>query len=470
MFSGFVSYADSAEEIENSIQAKETEAGALCLGGQCDQPSPIPNQSVCEALVNSELCQSVPEEERKSCGKEGDAISGRTGQSIWGCLDYTVGEMIRFIWSALKWAGSNIVSSEARKKTGEATDKALASAKLYLNTEYEKAYQASAPSSIPGKRASTAVMKTAGAVGKLLYDLAVDTVSSDIEEWECFNAKARGGKICRYLAGLIGAGYTGAKLFQMLSRRSIRKTLNSPNKARRQNGYRNIKLLPEKERSEYMRQALADGAIIPVQQNIKYLPLSERFEFASKVAKSDIDYLVRQNNVDNIKHLPVFSSERLEFLKIVSEDTVVANRRYVASFLNKSDDILQKNHKVQYVKHFMKDKDPKVRAQIGEYISANLAGEGTRNLRKTALDLMEDIIANDPDPFVRKSIFNNMSRFNTNIITNKAQWRSLLLKMSGDPDAGVRRAVLDFSNAFDEAFQIQIIRNITKAEGGKIIE
>ena len=210
-----------------------TEAEAVCLSEECigaRRVSPqFMSQAVCESLIQSDVCKNVPKEKLKQCDKIDGRISVKDAgigmkDSIWGCLKYSAGEALKAIWEAMEWVGANLTQKEAREKTGEAKDKALASVKLYLNTEYQKAHSKSSP---PGRKMK-AVVKVSGVISQLMFNMIADAISTDIKEWKCLNTQGKAGKVCEYLLWAVGSGYTIKQILNMAVRFKLKRRLKSP--------------------------------------------------------------------------------------------------------------------------------------------------------------------------------------------------------------------------------------------------
>ncbi|MCY4321618.1 MAG: hypothetical protein OXC37_04375, partial [Bdellovibrionaceae bacterium] len=192
----------SPKEIEE--RDRKTEAGALCLYGSCVEPMDENYKSICHALVNSPLCKDVKEDKLISCeSNQGKFLSlaSNVGNSIWGCLRYSVGELLAIIWRLMKWVTGHVFE-DSRQNTADMAGYATDSVKLYLHSEYEKAYKLAKE---PGRKAK-ALGAVASSIGKMMYYSMEDLVREDVSEWSCLNAKGKSGKVCAWALTVISGG------------------------------------------------------------------------------------------------------------------------------------------------------------------------------------------------------------------------------------------------------------------------
>lgn len=96
----------------------------------------------------------------------------------------------------MKFAWENTVSTEARASSKEASAQFMNASKLYLHTEYQKAY---AKASDPFKEVK-ALSSMGGSIGSLVVNKISDYVASEYEEFGCLNSKAKSTMLC----GIIG--------------------------------------------------------------------------------------------------------------------------------------------------------------------------------------------------------------------------------------------------------------------------
>jgi len=200
---------EKAEEMD-STEMDTTEAGGLSCS-DCAQPVLGDNMTdICLALIKSPVCKDVPKEKQIQCNATEGSPMGDVGNYIWGCLKFTIGETLSAIWDLLKFAWAH-TDSTVREETAHQASQAMDSVKLYLSTEYEKAYEEAGP-----PKAVRAAMAVAGSLGVLLYNSIVDKFAKDIQEWPCFNQQAKAGKVCEYILYLAGGSYGATKIVKIL--------------------------------------------------------------------------------------------------------------------------------------------------------------------------------------------------------------------------------------------------------------
>lgn len=155
-------------------------------------------KDLCEVIINSAVCKKVEDkEDLLDCknpyqSRQFDVIDFFVG-CVKGAFWEAPIELIKFVWSALKWAWNSV--SHPVDTAKEAMEYAE-SMKLYLVNEYDKAYD-KADSSFKEVKAAKAVGYS---IAQKLFQSIEEAVSSFEEEFNCLNFKARTEKICT-LAG-----------------------------------------------------------------------------------------------------------------------------------------------------------------------------------------------------------------------------------------------------------------------------
>lgn len=173
---------------------------AICLEQNL---SPL-NRSLtemCEVVVKNELCKKVPKEDLLRC----ETIAGQSQIDFWAMLEgcakgafNSIKDTLVFLWEVMVWAWDNTTSSEKRSESLDEAKEYMAMAKLYLHTEYQKAYARSNP---PLKEAK-ALASMGGAIAKLLLDKISDAVSSQYKEFGCLNFEAKSKYMCNLMGDL----------------------------------------------------------------------------------------------------------------------------------------------------------------------------------------------------------------------------------------------------------------------------
>ena len=179
----------------------------ICNSVICEESSSFPEAKVqakhlCEILIKSDACKEIDKEKLLNCSSEDDGFISSGFSISAGCfkgLYDSPKEILEGLWGAIEWAGSNIVSSDVRDKTSEQVSEYSSMVKLYVHTEYEKAY---AKESSPFRS-----LKALGSMGKLIQKLIFNSISEalsrEVEQFACLNQKAKSHMICKTVGDLI---------------------------------------------------------------------------------------------------------------------------------------------------------------------------------------------------------------------------------------------------------------------------
>ena len=151
---------------------------------------------LCETVTTSSACEAVEKEDRLDCSnpsqsKEFDTIDFFAGCAV-GLFD-SVTELLSFIWDVLEWVWEKGTHpSDTYQEASEYAE----SVKLYLTTEYDKAYdQVSSP--FKSVKAAKAV---AGKIAERLFNTIQQALYTEYLEFGCLNFRARMEMMCK-LAG-----------------------------------------------------------------------------------------------------------------------------------------------------------------------------------------------------------------------------------------------------------------------------
>lgn len=158
--------------------------------------------NICNVVVKSEVCRNVPKKDLLKCNDIEKTQQLDAWEFIKGCAGgvfNSVKDLLDFFWEIMKWAWDNTTSSEARGKTSQQAREYLSSAKLYLNTEYQKAYAKSSPP----MREMKAVGTMTGAMGKMILNAITDTVQKNYREFGCLNFEAKSEHICKLVGDIL---------------------------------------------------------------------------------------------------------------------------------------------------------------------------------------------------------------------------------------------------------------------------
>ena len=287
----------------------DSEAQALCFDigpNGCNDVTTLIGDgfsNICETLLQSPLCKDVPDDKKKDCSGTDSGVLQTPYNMIWGCLKYSVGEILKAMWGLLKWVGSNLSDTNAREETGDMASRAMDSVKLYLHSEYEKAYE---DANFPGKSVKAAIAM-GGSLAKLLYDSIADTLSEDVAEWSCLNTQGKSGKICGWLLALAPVGGGAVPIVKALSKLPAIKKLDLPGKWNK--GKEKIaqvkdeakrKLKESDERFEKKRQQkIAQKRIKKLRPNIEHPDIKVRKKTARDLAAGgDTQSLMRMAGDD----------------------------------------------------------------------------------------------------------------------------------------------------------------------------
>ncbi|MDO9181743.1 MAG: hypothetical protein Q7U04_05015 [Bacteriovorax sp.] len=163
------------------------------------------NQSVsnhlndmCNIIVKSDACKEIAEEDLIKFNSNSETAVSDIWGFVKGCTSgvlESAKELLTFLWDVINWAWDNSTSSKSREATSDAVAEYSNMAKLYLHTEFEKAYSRSSP---PLQNLE-AVQKMGGAVSKLLVDSLGDIISKNYEEFGCLNVQAKSKVMCKFI-------------------------------------------------------------------------------------------------------------------------------------------------------------------------------------------------------------------------------------------------------------------------------
>lgn len=169
-------------------------------------------KQMCEVVTKSELCAKVEKGDLFQCSTLDRNIIASHAINKWdmlvGCAKgafNSVADTLKFFWDVMTWAWDNSTSSEARGKTSEAVSQVANAAKLYLHTEYQKAYAKASPPMQDVK----AMMTMNQVIGKMIFDKVVGFLEEQSTEFGCLNEEAKTKRICK-VAGDIFLPPTGA--------------------------------------------------------------------------------------------------------------------------------------------------------------------------------------------------------------------------------------------------------------------
>ena len=185
------------------------------------------SRTFCEAVVSSEVCQSVEEKDLMDCTQyeESKELSGM--EFLRGCgsgAAKSVVEIVRFVWEIVKAIVNPV-------ETYQETSEYFESVKLYIATEYDKAYE---EASNPFRRARAASAVAAQSTNIFLKAIQ-NLISTEYQEFGCLNAQARTEMICKIGSDvLVGIGSGG--LVTVKGIKVLKKIKNKNGGGRNSNG------------------------------------------------------------------------------------------------------------------------------------------------------------------------------------------------------------------------------------------
>ena len=205
--------------------------------------------SICKVVVNSPICKEVPDNQRLNCEDIKDVSQVRdTWSFLKGCGEgvwTSTKNFLSFIWETMKWVWGNATDSKVRTETTDKADEYADAIKLYLHTEYEKAYERSSPP----LRNLEAVRLMGGKIALLIFDRIKELIAQEYQLLGCLNFEAQSNTICTLigelvvppaaLLSLIKYGAKAAKQFPSVER-ALSNLKNSVRKIVPQNNSRRI--------------------------------------------------------------------------------------------------------------------------------------------------------------------------------------------------------------------------------------
>ena len=209
-------------------------------------PSNLDKQMVdiCNVVLKSPICKDIPKEKQLNCKELSNQpkISAWEWEFLKGCTKgvlNSIKNFLRFMWEIMRWAWKNATSSEQRSKTAQQVNEYSNSIKLYLNTEYEKAYDKTSPPF----RSVKALKSMAGSLADLVIRTITDLLSQKYQEMGCLNTEAKSEMLCQFLGeifippvaaiSLIKYGPKAIKQFPNLKNAFAKNKTLFPNNSRR---------------------------------------------------------------------------------------------------------------------------------------------------------------------------------------------------------------------------------------------
>ena len=167
-------------------------------------------KAFCETVTSSEICKNVEKKDLLNCDRPDESKEFDTFDFITGCatgLFDGVKAILKFMWDVLKWVwDKGTHPKESYQEASEVTE----SLKLYLSTEFDKAYDKASP---PFRRTKAAGAIT-GKVTDMLFTAIQDFMYKEYQEFGCLNFKAQTHAMCKVAAELLVPPYMALKLLK----------------------------------------------------------------------------------------------------------------------------------------------------------------------------------------------------------------------------------------------------------------
>ena len=235
------------------------------------------SRTFCEAVVSSEVCQSVEKKDLMNCAQYEESKDLSVVELLKGCgygVLNTTKQIVSFIWSMIK-----IIANP--EQTFQEASEYFESVKLYIATEYDKAYDRASPPF----RKTKATSAVAGQSMNIFFNAIQNYLSTEYKEFGCLNAQARTEKICTAISDVIVSSVGGGIFLKL---RKIRKN-------RKEKMYIIERALRLEDNGKVLKEDLyvqfhgSIGKIVDVQKG-KVL-FRHRSGDMSSIRKKDLDYL-----------------------------------------------------------------------------------------------------------------------------------------------------------------------------------
>ena len=164
-------------------------------------------EDICDIVMKSELCQNVEEDKLFQCRsiKTIPAISSQYGD-VWdfmkGCTSggiEVIKDMVFLVRDLIKWINSKAITKEEWRNISGQISEVLNISKLYLHTEFEKAYaQASPPN-----RKFKAIKQIAKNISSLIITYLSKIIGKIIDEYKCCKYEIKTKILCKFIGDFI---------------------------------------------------------------------------------------------------------------------------------------------------------------------------------------------------------------------------------------------------------------------------
>lgn len=155
----------------------------------------------CEIVTKSDTCQGIDENDLRNCQDRDSNILNSGIDVIVGCakgLFNSVKELLSFLWEAGKFIWDNVTDWDKAASTADSVSAFSESIKLYLYTEYDKAYDTA---SFP--KAINAAREVASGIFQFLGTKIAEMLEDQYTKFGCLNEEAKTKKVCHIIGDLV---------------------------------------------------------------------------------------------------------------------------------------------------------------------------------------------------------------------------------------------------------------------------
>ncbi len=154
--------------------------------------------AICQTVVDSKICGAIPEQDRLRCDESHLENKIDLWSYLKGCAQgalQSVQNFLDFVWEVMKWVWENSVDAEKRSATFAQASEYGNSIKLYLYTEYEKAYsKAEGP-----LKELQALRGMADTIGRLILNQLVSAIQGQYDKFGCLKAEVKAKVTCEFV-------------------------------------------------------------------------------------------------------------------------------------------------------------------------------------------------------------------------------------------------------------------------------
>ena len=183
---------------------------AYAFNPNCKNCTPKTNeladvQNVCEILINSPPCNTLPKNKRARCSHtqiqntqalQSDNMWDYVGSCTTG-VSNSVRKVLEFTWNFMKSVWNNITGTEKSTSVRSKLSEYINNIRLYLHIEFEKRYDRTRKGF---GRALSAIRAVGGTIGQMTFGTVFNALSSGIKRFRCSNRKAKVESFCEFVS------------------------------------------------------------------------------------------------------------------------------------------------------------------------------------------------------------------------------------------------------------------------------